>query len=297
MGAGEARRFDHRLVGGVAHPRDVVAHRAGEQLDVLGQIADVAAEIAAVPGVHLGAVEPDVSGSWRPDPDDQAAQRRLLEPDGPITASTSPAASLELDLLQDRPIVARGAKTRCSTLTRPSGTGRRNAGAAKRCSAQQRRNAVMAGARPDQTLSTPIACSTGASARPSRIEPAIMPPPPVSLAPQHEIGAEAADADLEETGAGIGRADDRCAPVARLRLLIEHAIVVSMPASQQRRQHAHGVHDLGIAQRRLAPPLSGKPALVGRAERRPHDDLAAEREREQEPGAEERQPSEPCAAA
>ena len=35
------------------------------------------------------------------------------------------------------------------------------------------------------------------------------------------------------------------------------------------------------------------PALVGRAERRPHDDLAAQREREQEHGAEERQHSEP----
>ena len=55
----------------------------------------------------------------------------------------------------------------------------------------------------------------------------------------------------------LGHADDGGATVARLRLLLEGAIVVGMPAPQERGQHAHGVHDLGVAQRRLAAPLGG----------------------------------------
>ena len=59
--AGELRRLDHGFVGRVGQARDVVAHGAGEQLDVLRQVADMAAEVGRDPSVHLGAVEADMA--------------------------------------------------------------------------------------------------------------------------------------------------------------------------------------------------------------------------------------------
>ena len=46
---GVRRRLDYRLVVDYLHARNVVAHLAGEQLDVLRQEADVAADLLAVP--------------------------------------------------------------------------------------------------------------------------------------------------------------------------------------------------------------------------------------------------------
>ena len=113
------------------------------------------------------------------------------------------------------------------------------------------------------------------------------------LAIQHQVGAESEDGDLDEQAQELGAADHDGATVACLRVPLEGAIIIGMPAPQERRQHTHGVHHLGVAQRRLTALLGGHPALVGLAQRRAHDDFAGQRERKQKCGAEQCQHAEP----
>jgi len=67
---------DHGLVVGLRlETGDVLRHRAGEQLHILRQVSDVAAEQIGRPLVECGAVEPDVSAHRLPDPDEYAGER------------------------------------------------------------------------------------------------------------------------------------------------------------------------------------------------------------------------------
>src|SRR3954471_9997186 len=54
VGAGDLGRVDDLLGRGRSQPGDVLGHRAVEQRDLLGQVADMLAEIAAVPGRDVG---------------------------------------------------------------------------------------------------------------------------------------------------------------------------------------------------------------------------------------------------
>ena len=76
--AGGLRRRDHRLGRRVGlEARDVLRHRAGEQLDVLRQIADVRAELGRCPLVECRAVETHLAAHRGPDADDHACERGL----------------------------------------------------------------------------------------------------------------------------------------------------------------------------------------------------------------------------
>ena len=50
-------RSDHGFGVHLAHAGDVLGHRAGKQLDILRQVADMTAEIVGLPLVEGGAVE------------------------------------------------------------------------------------------------------------------------------------------------------------------------------------------------------------------------------------------------
>ena len=77
MGVGALGRDDDR--GGVrrAHAGDVLGDGAGEELDVLRQIAHVPAQLVARPGGNVGAIEAHGAARRRPDADDQSRQGRL----------------------------------------------------------------------------------------------------------------------------------------------------------------------------------------------------------------------------
>src|SRR5262249_29605140 len=70
---GERCRFPHRFSVDGLHPRDVVAHRAGEQLDVLRQKADVPPELRRIPMVDRRSIKPDLADIRDRKPDHQAA--------------------------------------------------------------------------------------------------------------------------------------------------------------------------------------------------------------------------------
>jgi hypothetical protein len=67
------RRRDHGIVRRVGHARDVVTHAAGEQLDILRQVADMPTEVDPPPTMHLGTVEAHMAALGRPDPGEQPA--------------------------------------------------------------------------------------------------------------------------------------------------------------------------------------------------------------------------------
>jgi hypothetical protein len=73
----ELRRLDDGGVVDRAEPGDVLGDRAGEQLDVLRQVADVRAELVAVPLGDVGAVEAHRSRLRLPDAEHEPRQRRL----------------------------------------------------------------------------------------------------------------------------------------------------------------------------------------------------------------------------
>ena len=82
------------------------ADRAGEQFDVLRQIADVTAEHVGRPLVERGAVEPDLAAHRLPDADQGADQRRLAG--GAWSDDAEPVAAFERegDVLDDHALFA-----------------------------------------------------------------------------------------------------------------------------------------------------------------------------------------------
>ena len=77
MDAGRVRRGDQRLrIGLRLEAGDVLRHRSGEQLDILRQVADVAAQRLRAPVFERGAVEPNLAARRRPHADNPAHQTR-----------------------------------------------------------------------------------------------------------------------------------------------------------------------------------------------------------------------------
>src|SRR4051812_33233111 len=77
MGAGDPGRVDDLLGRGRSEPGNVLGHRAVEQGDLLGQVADMLAELAALPGRDVGAVKAHTPGARPAGADQQARQGRL----------------------------------------------------------------------------------------------------------------------------------------------------------------------------------------------------------------------------
>ena len=70
-------RVDVRVRRVVAHPADVVLDRAGEELHVLRQVADVLAELPGVPVPEVHEVEPHAAGGGQDRAHEHLAERGL----------------------------------------------------------------------------------------------------------------------------------------------------------------------------------------------------------------------------
>jgi hypothetical protein len=89
--AGGLRRFKNVLrIGIPVETRDVIGHRPLEQLYVLRQVADVAAECLDIPLIERGLVEADAAAQRRPGTDKRARQRRLARRARPDHANRHP---------------------------------------------------------------------------------------------------------------------------------------------------------------------------------------------------------------
>ena len=119
MRAGGAAGRQHRIgIGREAHARDVFRNGAVEEFDVLGDIADVAAERVLVPLLERGAVEPDLAARGSPDPGQRAHQRRLAGGARSDDGERLARGQTEMHVGHDRGVAAGRGHGHCSTSKR-----------------------------------------------------------------------------------------------------------------------------------------------------------------------------------
>ncbi len=88
-------------IGGVrrgVEARDILAHRALDQRDVLRQIADMAPDVARAPLAQVGVIQPDTAAQQGPDADDALGQRGLAAAARADQAERVSARQLERDI-------------------------------------------------------------------------------------------------------------------------------------------------------------------------------------------------------
>ena len=177
--------------GGVrlAEARDVLRHRAAEELHVLRQVAEVRPELLARPGRDVGAVQAHHARSRLPDADDEARQRRLARRARPDQAERLARRELEGNAAQDRRLSPQPEDDALRRSSLPSRRRQLGAGVRRRigrsAARRRRRQALRASTRLRQPATS---VSTGASARPSRIVAAIITPGGHVLR-DHQVGA------------------------------------------------------------------------------------------------------------
>ncbi len=162
----EPRRANDPLrglgAGRCAEARDVLADRAGEQLDVLRQIADVLAERIAIPARRIGAVEPHAARLRPPQTEQQANQSRLAGRAGADDAEAFAGREREAHVPEQRR--ARRQRTRThsrSTSMRPVGAGSATLGSRRHVAHCARRAAAM------RRVRRPARASRRSDARPA----------------------------------------------------------------------------------------------------------------------------------
>ena len=107
--AGRLGRRDHLLgVGFRLEAGDVLGDRAGEQLHVLRQVADMLAEGLGRPLVERGAVDPDLARHRAPDAHQGTGERGLARGAGADDAQALARLQGECNIARDQRIDARG---------------------------------------------------------------------------------------------------------------------------------------------------------------------------------------------
>ena len=178
MHARRARRRDHGFARGVGiEPGDIFRDVAVEQLDILRQIADIAAERFAVPLVERRAIQSDRAAQRLPSSGKGARQRRFSR--CRRTDDAQPVAGLkrEADVLQDRPLLPGRGDEQVGDGDRLFRPGQRQGLGLRRQIDEHRRETLIALPRRDEA--PPIgdgALRSGASARDAMMEQAIITP-------------------------------------------------------------------------------------------------------------------------
>ncbi len=100
--SGKLSRCDELVAVDGVEAGNVLADGAGEQFDLLRQVAEVAAEIVEVPGEDIGAVDAHVAKAWARGPDEEAAKRRLAGAGRSDNGATRARLEAEADIGEDR---------------------------------------------------------------------------------------------------------------------------------------------------------------------------------------------------
>ena len=110
---------DHRCSISVGFKStNVFCDRAGHQLDVLRQIADVTAKRIGRPLIESGTVKAHVAAHRLPDADEHTHQRRFAEPLGPMMPRPCPASSSNVTSWTTILATPGGAPLKVSTVSR-----------------------------------------------------------------------------------------------------------------------------------------------------------------------------------
>ena len=176
MHAGGLGGRDHLRIGLGLEAADVVLNGGVHQRDLLGQVADVSAEVLLAPLGQVGIVEPDAAPQRRPDAGQRPHQRGLAAGAGTDDAERLAGLELEADLAQhhlagsrhrDGDLLDRKARYRIRQPHRLVRAGKRYHGVAQ---------PLVGHAAAIKAFQLPIARSTGASARAEATETAMMAP-------------------------------------------------------------------------------------------------------------------------
>ena len=266
MGMGELRGIDDSLVIALSHAGDVVTDRTREQFDVLGEVADEAAELVGVPVCEISAVKADLTRGGLEEADQQPGERALARGRRSHDRQNLPRIDRQGDLAQDRAVAARRhvAHALDRQLALRGGQAR-----PLRCGRQHEQPALQAsvgdaGGREDLPGAHRLlnrreraADQDGAGDHAAGRQ----------LALDHQQRARAEDGDLHDEAERLGEADDCPRPPGRRLRGVERALVDTPPALHHGRQHAHCLNDLGVANCRLGLEVSADLRHVGLEQR------------------------------
>ena len=284
-------RDDHRIVLR-AEARDVLRHRAVEQLDVLRQVTDVLPERLRVPVPKIRAVDPHRAVGDGPDARDGPDQGRFAR--RARTDHPHDAAGLqpEAHAMQDGGRRAGGRDHQAVDLDQAARARQREARRLVPDARHHLRQAGVAGAGGREAL--PVADDRlDRRERPAQDDRGRDHRTGRDLAADGEVGPEAEDHRLQEHAGELRRRRDEAGAVARARLQQDRLVVASVPARAQGGEHAHRPQNLTVPEgrARLLAGLAGD--LARRVERSPRGDLGQEGQSEERAAAEERHPAEP----
>ena len=234
--------------------RDVFGDRAGQQLDVLRHVAEMAPETVLVPMRQIVVADRDAAAARRPRADQGARQARFAGAARADNAEHAAFAEIEADIVQQRPVAAGAKANTRETASVPRELGQRYLGRLFLGVAQQVVEPPQRGE--EVRIALPVRHHLI-----DRAEPAHHQGHGDERVRQRDfIVQEQQRSDREDSrhlvGAqklGGGRKDFHAA--ARRRLPSQHPQMKRVPAVAQRRQHAQHADGVGVARHRLAELL------------------------------------------
>ena len=281
MAAGDARGREHGFRIALGHARDVHLHRAVEKFDILGQVADMAAEILAHPGEDIRAVEPDIAHGGLERADQHADQRGLARGGRPDDGQALTGGQGKVHALDHRGLLAgegvghaldRDMADRGGQLHPLRADARLGEEAIQAHPALPRLDELLPPA--DQLLhrGQGAAHDDGGRDRGAGGQ----------LLLQGEVGADSEDRDLHREAEKFGQGQQHGGAVCGLGLGGGQIRLAFLPARHDGGLHAHGVDDLGVAHHRLGAALADHGGRPRRLEQGGGDEFGHQGEAEQD---------------
>ena len=261
--AGDLGRRHHLGVGDVRlEAGDVVADGAGEQLGVLRQVADVAAEVLAVPGENVGPVEADIAVVGLPDAHHQPRERRLAGARRTDDAQHLARLDLEVDALQDE--LLRAGRGEVDTLHRqaPRGAGQAGDRLGRLVVTEDLHQPVEGPGALQHAVPgayQPVDGLEGAGGQDHVGEQQAR----VNLALHHEIGADGDDQNLDALTPELADVGEAAGHAAGVGATVHCGLAEADPTAAQSFHHAHGPHNLAIAQGRVSEGVAAQGCVIG----------------------------------
>ena len=240
---------------------DILGDGTGEQLDILRQIADMAAEHVGRPLVERRAIEPHLAAHRLPDADQRPHQRRLARAARPDDAEAVAGLERERHVLHDDLLIAR--RHDADALDRQAARRVLQQGlrGARRHLFEQPVEAMPALARGDETL--PVRDrQIDRRQRPRAQDRARDDDAGGRLLMDHEIGADREHRRLQHHAQHLGDRAEPAGDVAGALIAREIILVGLAPAPGQPSGHAHRDQHFGVA------PAGGGQIVAAR--RQPH---------------------------
>ena len=254
-------------LGGIhlAKAGDVLSHRALEQLHTLGQIAHAGAQLGFVPGEHIHTIQTHLAHGCRPQPGQQTRQRRLARGRGADHRQHLTRRQRKRYAFEDVASLCAG-RTGHQLLDLHSAArcGQSHVLGALGDGGQQVIEARPSVAHIDHGL--PLGHHLHQRRQHAPAQYRCNDHHPVATIEAVVQQQPAAQAQQQRTQGGLQQFGDGLVATGSLRglgLQVQKLTLLVHPAGMNVAQHAHGLDDLGVAQRAVGVLLGGDGAAVG----------------------------------